>query len=190
MTGSKVQTKIHPMVFVALVAAGVFALARVRNYENQAAESAKNFKPNFVFPIGWKENPHGPDSLFKLTEPSTNLVLRAAVNQIIDTNNPTPELDTKGIAKFYIDRTQESMPNWTATVLKSYSNPKGTDFEVIRRATKDRVVVTAYSVRGNTTLLITLFGKDGSRKFVDSGMPKLYQFLDTVSLNEQDMSSL
>jgi hypothetical protein len=173
---------------LAVVALGsLLGWQRVRT---QQIQLAKNFQPMYVIPTGWHNDPHGPSTLFKLTDPMTHVVLRAAVNQVISDSNPTPDLDTEGIANFYMDRTEESMPTWKAVKLKKYANSKGTEFEILRRSTKDRVVVTAYSVRGNTTFLVTLFGKDRSKDSVDPGMGKLYSFLDTVSLDERDMSKL
>ena len=152
---------------VALAILGTFF--GLRSYRNYQKNSVKNFKPVFAAPVGWVNEPHGPTTLFKFADPSTKLVLRGAVNQMISDYNPTPDLDTAGIAKFYLERTKQSMPDWTGKDLGDYSTHKGNSYEVIRRATKDRVVVTAYWVRGNTTLLISLFGKDKSGTFTPYG---------------------
>ena len=152
--------------------------------------STRNFQPLYVTPVGWVPAPHGPTTLFKFSDPKTKLILRGSVNQMISEVNPTPELDTDGIAEYYVERTKEAMPSWVATKLSKYGSTTGTEFQIIRRATKDRVVVTAYAVKGNTTLLITLFGKDRAMQLVDANMKMLYSFLDTVKLNEKDMSNL
>ncbi|HWD37488.1 MAG TPA: hypothetical protein VG944_01450 [Fimbriimonas sp.] len=152
-------------------------------------EDSKNFQPHFVIPGSWKAMPHGPQTLFKYQDPSNRLIFRGAVNQIISPVNPTPELDTDGIAQFYIDRTEQSMPGWTAAKA-GVVNAKGLKFDLIRRERQDRIVVTAYAVRGNTTLLITLFGLGKAKPFVDSNMPEFQNFLQSFSLNEKDMSDL
>jgi hypothetical protein len=190
MSELETPRRYKPWLFSALALVVGGAVIGTNHYHKLQRENALNFKPHYQLPSGWHLDPHGPTAIFKCTEPTTHLELRGSVNQVISDSNPTPDLDTKGIANFYIDRTDESMKGWSAAVLKTYSNPLGTDFAVIRRATKDRIVVTAYSVRGNTTLLITLFGKDRSRAYVDPDIEKLYRFLDTVSLSQQDMSKL
>jgi hypothetical protein len=177
-------------LYVGAIVLVVGSYAGVKRYKTLQINNAKNFRPDFVVPLGWRNQPHGPATLFKILEPSTNLELRAAVNQVVAEVNPTPDLDTHGIANFYMERTQQSMPSWKAVKLKEYINRHGTDFEILRRSTKDRIVVTAYAVRGNTTFLVTLFGKNGTMRYVDPGMTKLYSFLSTVSLNEQDLSQL
>lgn len=153
-------------------------------------ESVKNYAiGGCPVPVGWKTLPHGPQTLFKYEDPKTNLVIRGATNQMVSDVNPTPELDTDGIAHYYIDRTEESMPNWTATVVGTVPG-KDTPFQLIRRGTKDRVIVTAYAVRGNTTVLISLIGMAKAKDVVDSNMAMFDTFLGKVSLTEKDMSNL
>jgi hypothetical protein len=190
MPSLKASPKIRPWLYSFLAIAILATYFGLKQYRKGQHDSIINFQPSYALPAGWVKVPHGPTTLFKFAEPKTKLVLRGSVNQVISDVNPTPDWDTDGIANFYVDRTKESMPAWTAEVLRKYDNPTGTEFEVIRRSTKDRIVVTAYAVKGNTTLLITLFGKNHSMQFVDGNMDKLYSFLDTVALTEKDMSQL
>jgi hypothetical protein len=172
----------------------LFGAVKLRQFKEQKEldkerNDAKNFVVHYQAPVGWKSTPHGPESLFREIDPKTGLILRGAANQVVDASNPTPDLTTDGIAKYFEDRTDENMPTWKATELAKAPGD-GVDFAVLRRATKDRVVITAYAVRGNTTVLMTLFGKGKARNLVDSNLPVFYEMLKTVSLHEKDMSNL
>jgi hypothetical protein len=103
--------------------------------------------------------------------------------------NPTPELDTDGIADYYKDRTDENMRDWKATKLGAVAG-QDVPFAVIRRSTKDRVIVTAYAVRGNTTVLVSLIGLRKAMAQVDPNMAMFDAFLGKLSLTEKDMSDL
>jgi hypothetical protein len=164
------------------------ALAWTGYKKRESADMSKNFVLNYSTPAGWKAAAHGPETLFRCIDPKTDLVLRGAVNQVISEDNPTPELDTKGIADYYVDRT-ENMGGWKVQRL-GVAKGDGTSFEVLRRSARDRVVVTAYAVKGNTTVLVTLFGKGKARNLVDPNIGVLDSFLRTVSLHEKDMSDL
>lgn len=164
------------------------ALAWNKHKKQQAIDLSKNFVIHYDLPAGWKAAPHGPETLFRVIDPNTRLVLRGAVNQVISEENPTPELDTEGIADYYVDRTV-NMIGWKVEKL-GISKGKNLEFEVLRRSSKDRVVVTAYSVRGNTTVLVTLLGKGRDMGQVDPNMSILYHFLNTISMQEKDLSNL
>jgi hypothetical protein len=165
------------------------ALLWVKHTKTESVNGAKNYVLAFAKPDGWRAEGHGPQTLFKYQDPKSDLILRGAVNQVISEVNPTPDLDTDGIAQFYVDRTTDNMPTWTAEKLGKV-DAGGTSFELVRRATNDRVVVTAYAVKGNTTVLVSLFGKDGAMKRVDPGIPDFKSYLATLSIHEKDLSNL
>jgi hypothetical protein len=170
-----------------LLVAAAWAWRREKRQEH--IDLSKNYEVAYTLPAGWKVGVHGPETKFRLIDPKTDLVLRGEVNQVIDENNPTPDLDTKGIANYYLQRTQENMPEWKAEDLGTVAGD-GTDFELIRRSTKKKVVVSAFASKGNTTVIVTLFGQQKAAGMVDSHMDYLSSFLKTVSLHEKDMSNL
>lgn len=166
------------------------ALIYVKNYDAQVAESAKNYAIGFPQPpVGWVAIPHGPQSLFMYRNLKSNALIRGGVNQIISDFNPTPGLGTNGIAQYYIDRTKENMPDWVAQKL-GMVDAKNTSFRLIKRQRKGKVVVTAFSVKGNTTVLVTLASDENREDTVAPQMKLFSTFLSQISLNQKDMSAL
>jgi hypothetical protein len=134
---------------------------------------------------GWKEVPHGPQTLFLYRDPKTGLLLRGAVNQIIADVNPTPELHTDGIAQHFIDRTKENMPDWN--VAKAYGDVAGADgmrFRLIRRERPGKCVITAFAVKGNTTLIVSLSANGEEIAEIDSVFPQFQQVLAGMTLTK------
>jgi hypothetical protein len=173
------------VLMVGTVMAGMFAAKT----KAERIESVKNFEIGHERLTGWKAVPHGPQTLFLYRDPQTKLLLRGAVNQVVSEFNPTPELKTEELAQFFIDRTVENQPDWKATKLESVE-AKGTSFRMIRREKKDKCVVTAVAVRGNTTLLVSLSGNAKELKDIDRTMPAFKGFLAAVSMTEKDLSHL
>src|SRR5579862_2692834 len=93
------------------------AIAWRMHQKTADADSVKNYEIRWPHPSGWNILPHGPQTLFKFQDPKTKLVIRGAANQMVADVNPTPDLDTDGIADYYNDRTDENMKDqgWTAT---------------------------------------------------------------------------
>jgi len=58
----------------------------------------------------------------------------------------------------------------------------GTEFQLIRRWTDDRCVVSAVTVKGNTTIIIALVGVNKALPRVDEGMPAFRDYLANLSL--------
>jgi hypothetical protein len=166
------------------------ALGWTKMYKDKQILESKNYLLKYSQPIGWKSAPHGPQTLFKWVDPKTAVSIRGAANQMVSEVNPSPDLDTENIADFYIDRTHESMPGWGAEKLGKVVAQNGQVFELIRRGTADRTVVTAYTVKGNTTILISLFGMDKAKPMVETELPFFENYLATMALNEKDLSNL
>lgn len=177
------------VLFVPLLLLVAGAWSWRREKQQQKIDLSKNYELVFQAPAGWLSAQHGPETKFRYIDPHSHLVLRGEVNQVIDENNPTPDLDTKGLANYYLARTAENMKNWTARDLGP-AQGDGTDFEVIRRSTKGKVVVSAFASRGNTTVIVTLFGQGRAAGQVDSHVGFLDSYLQTLSLHEKDMSNL
>lgn len=153
-------------------------------------EMSANFSIDVPKPFsGWENRPHGPQTYFLYGQPKRGLLLRGSVNQMIDSTNPTPDLDRDNLAKLIVDNTHENMPGWNA-VVEDQVEAKGTSFRIVRRSEKNHVVVTAFSVKGNTTLLISLSARDDNAGEVDKDMDEFRKFLSEVSLKKTDMSKL
>lgn len=173
---------------VALLILGGAALYRARKHAEHR-DLTTNYRIEYPTPDGWQPIQHSPQSLFLFQYKRTKLLLRGATSQIVADVNPEPEMDAAALANFYIDRTQENMPDWKAQALDTVEAPD-TIFSLIRRTREGKAVVTAYAVKGNTTLMITLSGNGDEVRDLEVAMPELRQFLKQVRLVEEDMSDL
>jgi len=135
------------------VAAGAYAVHKVR--EDHAASIAL-YDIDYPGYRDWKEIPGGPYSLFKFVpKDGSKIRIQGSVNRVEAEVNPTPELDTQGIAQYYIDSTRKNMPGWKAEHLGKV-RAENVEFAVIRRENKVRRVVSGFAVKGNTTLIVTM----------------------------------
>lgn len=176
------------LAVVVVVGAGIGIVRARQNYQQH--EDAANFAVKYQgLGSEWIAIPHGPQTLFLYKHKLNHVLLRGAVNQIIADYNPTPDLRTEAIADFYIDRTKENMPEWSAAKMDMV-DAKGTAFRLISRTKKDKRVVTAYAVKGNTTLMVSLSGNANELAAVEEDLSPFRKFLGTVELVETDMSRL
>jgi hypothetical protein len=164
------------------------SFAWVTDYKKQRAESSANYAIKYAELDGWKEIPHSPQAIFLYQHPQTKMLVRGAVNQVIADFNPTPGMNTREIARYYIERTQENMPDWTAENIGVVEGQ--TDFHLIRRESHDKVVITAFSVKGNTTLLVTLSGTKKHEKALDTFLPEFRQYLTTFTMSKASPEQL
>lgn len=174
------------VVLVLALCSGGYVLAK---REEARRESILNYKVVFGQPSGWDAIDHSPQALFLYRNKTNHLLLRGAVNQIIADENPTPELDAAGLAEYYIEATRENMKDWTAQKLQSIEC-KDVTYSLIRRERKGKCVVTAYAVKGNTTLLISLSGDDSQVRSIDPTLPEFEDYLRQIHLQQQDMTDL
>lgn len=147
-----------------------------------------NYRVQWEQPTGWKEEQHGPQTLF-LYRANSGVLLRGAVNQIVAEYNPTPELHTDALADYYIDRTHENMPDWSAKKL-GWVDAGNTRFRLIWRERKDKTVVTAYAVKGNTTLMVSLSGNGKEKGAVERQLRDFERYISTISLQQENMGEL
>lgn len=134
----------------------------------------------------WKTMPKSPESLFIFKDQKDDFLLRGSVSQVISDVNPTPELNTNGIAQYYIDRTHENMTGWTAQ--RSPDLPGANiDFSVITRQQKKHTVITAFAVKGNTTLLVSISAQQATQGVVNRAMASLASCLKMISFKLTDM---
>jgi hypothetical protein len=135
---------------------------------------------------GWKNLPITPQALFAFEKPRKDFILRGSVSQVVAELNPTPDIDTNAIAQFYIDRTHENMPTWSAERVNDLQG-HNERFSVIERQSKAHTVITAFAVKGNTTLMISISTKSEDKKVAQEAMGELGKYLRTVTLTQQDM---
>ena len=146
-----------------------------------------------TFPLadpGWHVLPHGPYSIFVDEQTSTKLQLRGAVNNLISDANSTPDLDRDNIAKLIggttltlrqhagVGRRSRWTRSWKRTTPK-------TDWFVGRKGTN--VIVTAFAVKGNTTVLISLSGRAGHSAEVDKALSQFDNFLSRMKLTQANL---
>jgi hypothetical protein len=142
-------------VGVAGVAIAAGALAVLRAREDHAATIAL-YDIEYPGYRDWKELPAGPYGLFKFVPPDGSKIrIQGAVNRVVAEVNPTPELDTGGIAQYYVDTTRKNMPGWKAEYLGRV-RAENVEFAVIQRESKVRRVLSGFAVKGNTTLIVSM----------------------------------
>jgi hypothetical protein len=157
--------------------------------ERKAREEASNFV--LAFPKaskGWHPVDHGPQTLFLYQQRDKGLLLRGAVSQVISDTNPTPNLDRDALAQLMVDNTHDNMPGWTADMGGTVT-ANGTSFRIVRRSQHGLVVVTAFAVKGNTTVLVSLSGRDKFVAQVDKDMGEFQQFVSSLALKQADLSN-
>lgn len=150
--------------------------------------SVANFEIAYPKAAGeWVVMPHGPQTLFLYSDKKKGLLLRGAVNQMISDVNPTPDLDRDNLAQLMVDNTHDNMPGWTAAI-EDKVDARGTSFRLVRRSENKHVVVTAFAVKGNTTVLISLSARNGNAEQVDRDMAEFHSFISQVTFTKADSS--
>jgi hypothetical protein len=173
------------IAFYGISALGIVgALMYAGKVKTERAESIYNYKIGYTSPEGYKAITHGPQALFLYRNLDNRLLLRGSVNQVYSDVNPTPELQTEGIAQYYLDRTAENQPGWTGTKMDLVEG-QDANFRLIRRENKSKCVITAFAVKGNTTVLVSLSGNDKEVKSIDTELPHFRDYLKSIRLNER-----
>lgn len=153
----------------------------LRRHFPMFAGDTSNYELVYPHPRVWQERPHTPFTLFLFEHAETGAKLRGATNQVTSNVNPTPELDTDGIAQYYVDTTRQNQPEWTVERLPDIQ-AQSLEFSAIKRSRTDKIVVTAFSVRGNTTLVLSLALDKSNAKEYEAMMQEFRSFLDGVRL--------
>jgi len=164
-------------VVTAAIAGGVFIAAK--RYADGNAGDVRNFAIEYGKPDGWKTIPHSPQTLFLFRHPETNLLMRGAQNQVVSDVNPTPDMHSEGVANFYIDTTKQNMKDWTAKKIESVEG-RDVEFHLIDRARKGKRVISAFGVKGNTTLIVSLSGNDDEVDAIDAALPDFRKYLASI----------
>lgn len=154
---------VKPILLVSVILALAFGAYHVRrHWFPYVGSDATNYEVFYHPPAGWDTERPGPQQLFRFRHPQTKVFIIGAVSRVVDEINPTPELTTDGIAEQYIQVTERNFDGWNARRLADET--RGDErFSVIERAGPDRTTLTAYAVRGNTTLIVSM-GANGARR--------------------------
>jgi hypothetical protein len=171
-------------VLVAAVILGTFGgyVSWAKNIK-RAKELSLNYLVSYPGPPkGWESVPHSPRALFLYQRKGSNIMINAGLNQLEDDINPTPDLGTENLANQVIDMTRDNMPGWTAEKLDSVE-AGGTSFRLVKRVNADHIVINAFTVKGNTTLLISLTGRGvTSSKNIEKSLDDFRHLLSSVNL--------
>lgn len=176
----------RPVLFgiagVGVVLGGGYGLIRKQFPQHFADNSV--YHVSYGKPAGWKEDIPGPFTLFIYREPHGHATMRASVNEIQSRVNPTPELDTNGIAEYYIELTGDNMPNWKAERMADVKTD-AENFSLIRRSKEDRTVYTAFCAKGNTTVVVSLTAGGKEAPGLEKYLPDLKSVLGTIRLTKK-----
>lgn len=140
-----------------------------------------NYEILFPRPANWEAMPHAPFTQFLFEHKQTRSQIRGATNRIVSDVNPTPDLDEDGLAKYYLATTAENQPEWKAERLPDMRS-KELRFSAIRRTRGDKIVVTAFTVRGNTTAIVSLAVSEPYLDRYDELLQEFKTFLGDVRL--------
>lgn len=145
----------------------------------------RNYEVLYQKPVGWQELPKNPNTLLLTRDPKSLDLLRCSATQVVAEVNAEPDMDAAALVKRFVQTAKENQPEWKTERLKSYHNGK-VNFEIFRKVGKDKTVVNAMAVRGNTTLLVSLSNSGlGAKKLAESHA-SLLEFLGTVDLKVTD----
>ncbi len=129
---------------------------------------------------GWRKLTPGPQQLFMYADRGTDIRLIGSVSRIVDEVNPTPELDTDGLAELYIGTTRDNMKGWSAERQPDFTGRER--FSMILREGPDRTTWTAFVAKGNTTLIVSMGANGAKRSDLEALMPRFRSFLSDVEL--------
>lgn len=141
----------------------------------------QNYQISYTALPNWKWCEPNPASLFTYQNPKTRAVLRGGTTQILSDYNPTPELDSDGIAEYYIDTTKRHQSGWTVQRLPDIET-SSERFTVLDRRKEGKRVLTCFCVKGNTTLVVALSGYGKGKSILEEHIADLKRFLASVRL--------
>jgi len=144
-------------------------------------EQILNYRVSFVPPAGWVKRKPSASSLFLYHKPEWNAYLRGGHSDVVGRYNPTPELDTNGIAEYFLDTTRRLQKGWTATRLDDVLTDSER-FSVLNRQNDDHRVLTCFIVKGNTTFVISLSSYETTPAKGEKLYKELRNFLGSIRL--------
>ena len=153
----------------------------VRRHLPIFAGDTSNYDLVYPHPRVWEEKPHTPFTKFLFEHAETGAQLRGATNQVTLSVNPTPDMNTEGIAAYYVETTKRNQPAWKAERLPNIKTAN-LEFSAIKRARTGKIVVTAFHVRGNTTVIMSLALDEKNLVTYDAMMGEFRKFLAEIRL--------
>ncbi len=148
-----------------------------KSYEQEKRDSIRNYQLVFQKPAGWKELPHGPQTLFIYECPKTGLLYRGSINNIVADINPTPGMTGDRIADTLLVNTRENMPGWSGERIHGENTEVG-EWGFVQRKGQGKIVVSAFASKGNSTLVIAMVADQPKlHKAVDGQMPHFREFV-------------
>lgn len=185
MEAGRTKRRILPIALVvALPIAAIASYFVIRSQAPQYFADNQVYGVQYERPQGWTEEPPGPFTLFVFRHPDGLGTLRGSVNEVHAAVNPTPELDTNGIAEHYISLTEDNMPDWTAERMEDIRGRRER-FSVIRRSKEKRTVYTAFCAKGNTTVVVSLSAGGDAAKSIDRLLPDFQALVASFTLTEK-----
>lgn len=164
-----------------LITAGVgfrFATAKVNT-------DFRNYEVLFEVPKGWTELPKNPNTLLLIKHPKSQDLLRCSATQVVSEFNPEPDVDTMRMVNRVVLNAQENQPNWKTVRLKPFDNGK-MGFELFQKTNEQKTIVVAMSVRGNTTVLVSVSNTGAGAKLLAENHDPLLDFLANMDLTVTD----
>jgi hypothetical protein len=145
-------------------------------------ENSLNYRLSYSMPTGWKAVEHSPQTMFQFKN-GDGVMIKAGKSQIVDDENPTPELDRDTLSENFASMTRSNL-GWQAA-MGDVIEFNGGSYRLIRREGKDRTIISAVAVRGNTTVIITLAAIGPAKSHVDEALPSFRDFLGNTKFTLQ-----
>jgi hypothetical protein len=180
-----VRRRLSPVLVVLLAALAVLAFAILR--ATPRGQNAELYDVAYDAPKGWEKQPPGPLTLFVYRHPDGKAMITASLNEVHFEVNPTPELDTDGLADQFVGVTHDNMPGWTAQRLEDFSD--GSErFSVIKRTRQGRTVYNAFCAKGNSTVLVSLTAGGKAAGDLERHVPVFKRLLASIRLSPKKVA--
>lgn len=167
---------------------GVAGYAYVRTNFPEYFSDTTVYSVAYEKPKNWKEEPPGPFTLFVYRHPEGQGVIRASLNEVQSNTNPTPELDTDGVARHLMDVTRRNMPDWKAERLPDITS-SSERFSLVKRTKVARTVYTAFCAKGNSTLVISLSASGKDTEKLEDLLPVYLGVIESVRLTPKKVEN-
>ncbi|MFQ3588403.1 MAG: hypothetical protein SNJ74_10015 [Fimbriimonadaceae bacterium] len=172
-------------VRVALLGAiGGTAFALFKSTQVDPRIDNQNYDVLYEKPENWNVLPVSMMAEFLYQSPERNAFIRGSFQQTYSSINPTPDQTARSLAEYYVATTRENLDGWTAEI---YDEVEGADtnWVIARRRRSDRTLYNAFASKGNTTLVVTLYGTGEDADSVKQYLPMFKQFLSEIRLVTQ-----
>lgn len=160
-----------------------------KDFDDQRGDATRNYVLIYPRPNGWIDVPHQPQTLFIYRDPKTGVQFRCSMNQVVADINPTPSLTAEVLARELVQNTKDRMPGWKGKIIDGI-NANGIDWHLVSREADDRRVVSAFAVKGNTTVLLAMVAQGEAHPHADLRMDDFREYVRSMKLEERKMTEL